>query len=822
MKRRRIFIFLLVSMMIPRLQDTCQGQAAKPIDFAHDVVPVLKTHCVRCHGGKESKGGFSLNTRALLLEADVLQLGKAGDSRLFELITSNDPEEQMPPRDRKRLSAIEQSVLQRWINENLPWESGFTFSENRYEPPLLPRRPRLPPPQAGRMNPIDRILDAYLAERKIPRTAVTSDREFIRRAYLDLIGLLPERKAIDRFLANADSEKRTELVAQLLGQSAPAEHSSFDYRIAYTEHWLTFWNDLLRNDYGGTGFITGGRKQISKWLYDALLTNKPYDKFVRELVAPTTESEGFIRGIRWRGNVNSSQTVEIQFAQNITQAFLGINMKCASCHDSFIDHWTLAETYNLAAVFSDHPLQLHRCGKPLGIIATPAWIFPECGQIDAKAPRQERLEQLAALMTHPENGRLTRTIVNRFWHQLMGRGIAHPVDAMHTEPWSVDLLDFLASDLADHGYDLQRTLTLICTSQAYQSQTSLLEQSTEGAEYVYRGPLAKRMTAEQFVDAVWQITGTAPLKFDAPVVRISGTASVDARRDVPMITSRWIWSVVNARDAKAGEQRTFRRTFTLERLPRRAVAAITCDNEYTVFVNGKLAGKDSDWTTIETIDIRRLLKLGENELLIVGRNAGSRPNAAGLIFELRLVDGEQAARTIGTDTGWQWTAAAANNRGKFGKSPEWKAAAEVDHADIWQSQIGPQMSAILAHADQAPLMMARASLLKADALMRALGRPNRDQIVTSRPKSLTTLEAIDLANGEKLAAALERGGRFWLETQPDPDTLVNEIFQATLARDPNAGERRLALEMFGQSTTSQSVADLIWSIFMLPEFQFIR
>ncbi|MEO1973255.1 MAG: DUF1549 domain-containing protein, partial [Pirellulaceae bacterium] len=218
MKRRRIRACILLLTVFPAVQDACSGQAVKPIDFAHDVVPVLKTHCVRCHGGKESKGGLSVNTRELLLDADVVALGKADESRLIELISSNDPEEQMPPRNRKRLSAIERNVLKRWIDEGLPWEAGFTFAENRYEPPLLPRRPKLPPPTQGRLHPVDRILDAYLAERTIATPAKISDHVFIRRVYLDLIGLLPEPKGIDAFVTDTDPQKRSKLVAILLAQ----------------------------------------------------------------------------------------------------------------------------------------------------------------------------------------------------------------------------------------------------------------------------------------------------------------------------------------------------------------------------------------------------------------------------------------------------------------------------------------------------------------------------------------------------------------------------------------------------------------------------
>ena len=101
--------------------------------------------------------------------------------------------------------------------------------------------------------------------------------------------------------------------------------------------------------------------------------NKPFDQFVRELIAPTDESRGFIEGIVWRGTVNASQTVPIQFAQNVGQTFLGINLKCASCHDSFVDRWTLKQTYDLAAISSATPLELHRCDKATGAMATPAW-----------------------------------------------------------------------------------------------------------------------------------------------------------------------------------------------------------------------------------------------------------------------------------------------------------------------------------------------------------------------------------------------------------------------------------------------------------------
>ncbi len=490
--------------------------ASTKVDFAHDVVPILKKHCVECHGGDEAEGGFSVNSRELILDAEAVVPGSAEESSVIERITSEDPELQMPPADLPRLSQADIDVIKSWIDQGLAWDDGFTFAVDRYEPPLKPRSPELPPVVDGRTNPIDRVIDAYWADREIGRPERLADNAFLRRVSLDVVGLLPTPEQLDLFVNDSDSGKRQRIVGELLAD-----------RQDYAEHWLTFWNDVLRNDYAGTGYIDEGRKQITVWLYQALLDNRPFDQFVRELVAPTPESEGFIGGIKWRGRVNASQTREIQFAQNVAQVFLGINMKCASCHDSFIDRWTLEETYGLAAIYSDKPLELHRCDKPTGQMATAAWIFPELGQIDADLPRPQRLEQFANLLTHKDNGRLTRTIVNRLWHRLMGRGIVHPVDAMHTEPWNADLLDFLATHLVGNGYDLKATVKLIATSQAYQSQTVDRDRSATGA-FVFRGPIGKRMTAEQYIDAIWQLTGTGAAKPDAGVARPDTTKFVRA------------------------------------------------------------------------------------------------------------------------------------------------------------------------------------------------------------------------------------------------------------------------------------------------------
>lgn len=783
------------------------------VDFAHEIVPLLKQKCGNCHSGTQKEGAFSLNTREELIaggesgEAIVPRKPTAGE--LIARITTDDEFTRMPP-EGDALTAEQIGLLKRWIESGAQWEPGFTFGEPLYEPPLKPRRPELPPAVAGRTNPIDRILDAQLASEKRPQPEPLGDEAFLRRVYLDLIGLLPTPEERAAFLNDDSPNKRTKLVDDLLGRD-----------INYAEHWLTFWNDLLRNDYAGTGFITGGRTQISKWLYEALVTNMPYDQFVRELIAPPTkESAGFAGGIKWRGEVSAGQTVEIQFAQNVGQSFLGINLKCASCHDSFIDRWKLKDSFGLAAVYAERTLEIHRCDKPIGENAEAAWLFPELGQIDASASQPERLKQLASLMTHRENGRFTRTIVNRLWHRMMGYGIVHPTDAMQNPPWNADLLDFLAEDLVANNYDLKATLKLIATSHAYQSRAQLVTEDSDNGGYQYAGPRTKRMTAEQFVDCVWEITQTAPTKYDAPVIRANPNAI--AGKDLAL-GGHWIWSRANTGDAAAGETISLRKRWKQDEATDQAYAVISCDNAYTLYVNGKKVSEGDNWLAPELV-VLPPLKKGQNEILIVAKNAGNGPNAAALFFEGRIPGQEGTEQAIVSDASWQWTSQVPEKNGKFKKKPEdWAAAVIAENEKIWSPRVSGQLTNLLAQGNNASQRMVRAALLKSDFLMRSLGRPNRDQVVTVRPLELTTLEAIDLSNGETLANLLHQGAvnleqREW----KSPDEFVTWLYNYALSRNPTDQELSTLSAAIGDRLETSQVEDVLWAVFMLPEFQLVR
>ena len=800
--------------------------AAAQVDISHEVVPILRKHCTECHAGDKRKGGLSMNTRASLLEGSengvVLTPGQSAKSKLLVAIASADPDVRMPPKG-DRLTPAEVEILRSWVAQGALWTEGFAFKKPAYEPPLRPRIPVLPAAVDGRTHPLDRVLDGWLAQRKLPLPSVAADTAFLRRAHLDLIGLLPTEVEAKAFLADTRPDKRALLVRSLLSRN-----------VDYADHWMAFWNDLLRNDYAGTGYIDGGRKQISGWLYVSLLANKPYDQFARELIAPSSDSEGFAKGIIWRGAVSAAQVPELQFSQSVSQTFLGINMKCASCHDSFVDRWKLKDAYGLAAIYSDHPMELVRCDIPTGRPAVAAWPFPELGQVDGTKPRNERLSQLASLITHPENGRFQRTIVNRLWHRLMGRGVVHPVDAMQTEPWNQDLLDVLANQLVASKYDLKAVLEFIATSRAYQSAPEVLAQGAEDKGYVYRGPRTKRLTAEQFVDALWKITATTPGKVELRVPRLSPTvgAAKPAATVEPLLALP-IWSndLTGGRIPAVGEARAFRKEFTLEGTVELAICTVTCDNAFELWVNGVRVGAGADWETPESYDIGGLLHGGKNQILLIGRNAGNVPNPAALWFQTNIEMKGGARVKVATDNSWEWSAALPNARGQFpaakaGKEPNpiiWRPIAPVSVLTVWK-KAEVRMSQMLAGLGGASNMPARASLMKSDMLQRALGRPNREQIVSERPNELSTLEAIDLSNGQALANLLGNGAAALLRKRKwaSSEQLVHWLYLSSLSRDPSAAELKVALGIVGPELSEQGVADLLWVVCMLPEFQTIR
>ena len=479
-------------------------------------------------------------------------------------------------------------------------------------------------------------------------------------------------------------------------------------------------------------------------------------------------------------------------------------------------------------------MELVRCDIPTGKPAVAAWPFPELGQVDATKPREERLAQLAALITHPDNGRFQRTIVNRLWHRLMGRGVVHPVDAMQTQPWNQDLLDVLANRLVESKYDLKAVLEFIATSQAYQSRAEILARDADDKGYVYRGPRAKRLTAEQFVDAVWRLTGTTPAKIELKVPRANPSVASAKKPIVEPLLAAPIWSndIAKGRLPAAGETRSFRHQLVLDADVESAACVVTCDNGFELYVNGKKIGEGENWADPKSFDLTASLLKGANQIVVVGHNGGKTPNIAAAWFQVNVELKGGARVRMATDASWEWTTSLPNARGTFAAGGKAKAATKVAEV-IWQPvslvkgeawrKAESRMAEILAGVGGKSSLPARASLMKSDLLQRALGRPNREQIVSMRPNELSTLEAIDLSNGQALTNLLSAGAaKLKKRTWTSPEEVARWLYLSALSREPAPAELKVAAGIVGAEISEQGVADLLWVVCMLPEFQTIR
>lgn len=603
------------------------------------VKAIIAHNCTKCHGAQKVKGELRLDNKDMAMKGgesgEVIIPGKPHESEIIRrIMLPRDDDEAMPPKG-KKLSDNDIDLLNFWILKGAPWPDDGEEKLFRVAK-LEPRNPLLPAANSGGPgNPIDLWVNEYFKKHDVKWQPVVDDRVFLRRIYLDIIGLLPSPAALDSFVNDPDQSKRATWVRKLLNRND-------DYAI----NWLTFWNDALRNDYTGTGYITGGRSDITNWLYTSLRENKPYNEFVKELISPSRSSKGFIEGIRWRGVVNASQTTEIQAAQNVAQVFLGLNLKCASCHNSFINNWKLEDAYAFANIFSDSSLEINRCDKPTGKYTKPKMLWEQLGSIDSSAPSEVKQQQLADIMTRPENGRLARTIVNRIWEQMMGRGIVEPVDVMDNEPWSQDLLDWLAFDFASKNYNLKELIFLIATSQAYQQPSVGFKDPNKlmAQDYVFTGMVRRRMSAEKFADAV----------------------------------SNLVWPIF----------------------------------------------------------------------------------ADSMIMYKPVINGDTS-------------------------------------------------------------IIHRASLIVNNNFLTALGRPNRETVATGRETQANLLQALELTNGARFNAAMKKGAERWRRSYADTDAMIDAIYRNALNRKPTTDELKIAKTALGSNSTDDTVADLLWSIMLLPEFQLI-
>ncbi|HEU0140850.1 MAG TPA: DUF1549 domain-containing protein [Bryobacteraceae bacterium] len=777
-------LFLVLAMCQVRAQSS-----AADASFARDVQPIFNARCAACHTGSEAQAGLRLHTRAEMLKGGVsgpaIVAGSSANSLLVARITGE--KQPLMPLAGKPLSAAEIDVIRRWIDAGAPGPGAI--EEPSWTPVLSPRRPDVPENTSFR-NPIDRFMAAYFQKAGVAFPEAVSGEVFLRRVYLDLWGLLPTPQQRLEFLNNTGPDSRERLIEKLLAAEEP-----------YSGHWISFWNDLLHNDEGVS--YVGDRKSITPWLVDALQKNLPYDRFARALLNPTEDSdpEGFLLGVNWRGDVNASQTAVMQAAQNSAQVFLAVNLKCNSCHDSFISKWKLADAYGLASFYSEKPLELVRCDVPTGKTAVARFLYPELGGVATDAPLKEKREVAARLFTSPENGRFTRTFVNRVWKQLFGRGLVEPVDDLDAEPWNADLLDWLASSFAEHGYDIQYLLRAILNSRTYQlpAVDSAADPADRKEKFVFRGPQYRRLTAEQFVDAISAMTGE--WRILQPRKAGEGTYSREWRLKASSLT-RTLGRPI--RDSAVTERNTAPSTLQALEMANGETAA-TLLHRGALRMLGQLPTPppnrfDSGVFRSDAIHVDVEIS-GARELRLLLEDHDSYDPA-------RVTAGWTGARLTGPE----------------GEVP----LAELPSRPAFQTGT----LKIKGHDAQPAVLAPLSSELVFDLSGR---RFTRFQATVGVDESSQTS---DISPSVRTFVFTEEPDRMQLvrvagapPVPPPPaltsvDDAISRVYLHALGREPSTRERASARQFFGGGRSvklnSDGLEDFLWAVVMLPEFQFIR
>jgi hypothetical protein len=411
---------------------------------------------------------------------------------------------------------------------------------------FLPSRPTFAWSNPKSANYIDEHIFAKLKAFRINPSRQCTDTEFIRRAYLDLLGLLPSSDEARAFVADQSPNKRIALVDYLLT------------RPEFADFWALKWADLLRLEQ--RALDTKGVAAFHRWIRQSIADNKPLDVFVRELTASKGSTYANPPTNYYRANRDP-----VMRAEATAQLFLGTRLQCAQCHNHPFDRWTQDDYYSWAAVFSriDYKILENRrrdnndkhefIGEQIvfesreGSVKDPRTNKPAAARLlgtsDSKFPESEgRLDHLANWLTSPENPLFAKSQVNRIWFNLMGRGIVDPIDDFRATnpPSHPALLDALAADFVDHRFDVRHMIRLIMTSKAY-GLSSQPNDSNLDDEINYSRVLPRRLTAEQLLDAHHQVTGV-PTAFNGypegtRASQVAGVIQPERRRSQQRNTS---------------------------------------------------------------------------------------------------------------------------------------------------------------------------------------------------------------------------------------------------------------------------------------------
>jgi hypothetical protein len=399
---------------------------------------------------------------------------------------------------RQRLG--ETTVVVRYLQAQQPVRLAF-----------IAARPEFKWPSPSPANYIDEQVFAKLRALRIAPSQLCTDTEFLRRAYLDVLGILPTAEEARAFVADPSPDKRARLIDQLLG------------RPEYADNWALKWSDLLKNE--ERTLDRKGVQAFHRWIRQSVATNKPLDQFARELLSARGSTYANPPANYYRGNRDA-----VTRGEATAQLFLGIRLQCAQCHNHPFDRWTQDDYYGWADVFGrvDYKvLENRRTDENDKHEFVGEQVVYEAREGDVKDPRGDRqvrprllgtasplpddasrLDALAAWVTSPQNPYFAKAQVNRIWYHLMGRGIVDPIDDFRptNPPSHPELLDALAKDFVDHHYDVKHLIRTIMASRTY-ALSSTPNETNADDEIDYSHAIPRRLTAEQLLDAEHQVAG---------------------------------------------------------------------------------------------------------------------------------------------------------------------------------------------------------------------------------------------------------------------------------------------------------------------------
>lgn len=380
-------------------------------------------------------------------------------------------------------------------------------------------------------NDIDRFIAAAMPAEEKP-TPLMDDLEFLRRVTVDVIGTVPTLQQIREFETDKRPDKRARVIDKLLNSPG------------WADNWVGYWQDVLAENPNIINPTLNNTGPFRWWIHESFLDNKPFDRFVTELVM--MEGSKYFGG---PGGFEMSTQNDVPMAAKahvIGQAFLALQMKCARCHDAPAHDFLQRDLFSMAAMLKRGPQEVPLTSsipggedavRSLAVAVTlkpgesvkPEWPFEEI--INDDIPQgvlrnsSDMRERLAALITLPQNRRFAQTIVNRIWKRYMGLGLVEPVeDWEYATPTHPELLDYLADELIANGYDLKHIARLIFNSHAYQRKARGREVVTSPEAYSFATPVVRRLTAEQLVDSLIVVSGkpydAGPMNIDIDTARV--------------------------------------------------------------------------------------------------------------------------------------------------------------------------------------------------------------------------------------------------------------------------------------------------------------